>query len=552
MEKTSNNKDLKVFALGGLLEVGKNMYCIEYDNEIIIIDSGILFPEEDLYGIDYIIPDYSYLIENQDKIKGLFITHGHEDHIGGIPYLLKQVKIPKIYAHGLSVELIKKKLEDHPKLKANIYEFNELERIHFENLTVSFFRVAHSIPDAFGIVITTPYGDVVTTGDFKLDLTPVGKDADYQRICSLGQRGVLLLLSDSTNAKVKELSTSEKLVSDNIKDLFREIKGRIIVATFASNITRINQIIESSIENGRKVMVIGRSMEAVVDIGRDIGYIKASDENFVTEKDEIDDNLTILSTGSQGEPLSALSRIAQGNHKQIKIKDGDTVIFSSSAIPGNQTEIDNVINLLSKQGATVIVQSSFNDVHASGHASSAEEKLILKLLRPKYFMPVHGEYYMLKTHAKSAIDAGMKSENVFVLENGKVLSINDEGAKVLSQKVPAKDILIDGTDIGGVNTAVIAERKQLSQTGMVSAVLTLNKDGIAIVKPTVISKGYLFAKENEEIFEKLEAYIYTYFLENSVKEFDKDALNTAKEKISEYIFEISKKKPTLFLVLNYL
>jgi len=551
MEKNTN-KDLKVFALGGLLEVGKNMYCVEYDNEIIIIDAGILFPEQDMFGIDYIIPDYSYLIMNQHKIKGLFITHGHEDHIGGIPYLLKQVTIPKIYAHGLSVELIKKKLEDHPDIKANIYEFNELEKIKFDNLSVSFFRVAHSIPDAFGLVISTPYGDIVTTGDFKLDLTPVGKDADYQKICFLGQKGVLLLMSDSTNAKVKELSTSEKLVADNIKDLFREIKGRIIVATFASNITRINQIIESSIENGRKVMVIGRSMEAVCDIGRDIGYIKAGDEHFVTEKDVIDDNLTILSTGSQGEPLSALSRIAQGNHKQIKIKEGDTVIFSSSAIPGNQTEIDYVINLLSKQGANVIMQSSFNDVHASGHASSAEEKLMLKLLRPKYFMPVHGEYYMLKTHAKSAMDAGMKKENIFILENGKVLCINQDGAKVLSQKVPAKDILIDGTDIGGINTAVINERKVLAQTGMVSAVLTLNKNGIAVVKPTVISKGYLFAKENEEIFEKLEAYIYTYFMENAVLENDKDALETTKTKIGEYIFEISRKKPTLYLVLNYL
>jgi len=553
MIETKNTNALKIFALGGLLEVGKNMYCVEYKDEIIIIDAGILFPEDEQYGIDYIIPEYTYLLENQAKIKGLFITHGHEDHIGGIPYLLKQVKIPKIYANGFTVSLIKKKLEDYPGLKTNIYEFNDLEKISFNNLQVSFFRVNHSIPDAFGIIITTPYGDVVTTGDFKLDLTPVGKDADYQKICGLGQRGVLLLMSDSTNAKVKELSTSERLVADNIKDLFREIRGRVIVATFASNISRINQIVESSIENGRKLLVVGRSMENVVQIGRDLGYIKAKDDDFIDEKQLSSfqsDQLTILSTGSQGEPLAALSRIAQGVHKQIKIKPGDTVIFSSSAIPGNAPEIDSVINLLAKQGASVIVQSAFNDVHASGHASSYEEKLMIKLLRPKYFMPVHGEYYMLKTHAKSAIDSGMKPQNVFVLENGKVLQITDEGAKVLSVKIPAKDIMIDGMDIGGMNTAVIEERKTLSKTGMVSLVITLDKSGKSLVKPTVISKGFLFAKDNEDVFASIEKFIVDYFNDNP----GTDDIDTIKENLrkslQEHIKKISKQTPTLFFIIN--
>ena len=335
--------DLKVFALGGLLEVGKNMYIIEYENEIIIIDAGILFPENDLYGIDYIIPDYSYLKENEKKIRALFITHGHEDHIGGIPYLLEQVKIPRIIANGFALALIKKKMEDFPKIKAQYYEFNELERINFQNLSVSFFRMNHSIPDSFGMIITTPYGDIVTTGDFKIDLTPVGKDAGYNKICQLGQKGVLLLLSDSTNAIVKELSTSERAVSDSIKDLFREIRGRIIIATFASNVLRINQIVESSIQNGRKVLVVGRSMENVVQIGRDIGYIKVKDSDFIESKELSDykpEEITVLCTGSQGEPMAALSRIAQGIHKEIKIEESDTVIFSSSAIPGNAIEID--------------------------------------------------------------------------------------------------------------------------------------------------------------------------------------------------------------------
>ena len=403
--------------------------------------------------------------------------------------------------------------------------------------------------------IGTPFGDVVTTGDFKFDLTPVGKDADYQKICAMGQKGVLLLLSDSTNAKVKDLSSSEKLVADNISDLFREIKGRIIVATFASNVSRLNQIVESSIENGRKLLVVGRSMESVVQIGRDLGYIKAKDEHFISDKELSSydpSEITILSTGSQGEPLSALSRIAAGVHKQIKIQPGDTIIFSSSAIPGNATEIDNVINQISKQGGDTIVQSTFTDVHSSGHASSYEEKLMLKLLRPKYFMPVHGEYYMLKTHARSAIDCGMNPDNVFVLENGKVLTINATGARVLSKKVPAKNILIDGTDIGGVNTAVIEERKQLSQRGMVTVIITLNSKGKILVKPTIISKGFLFAKDNEEVFDGIEEYISNYFDNHEAKESDKDMIKAdLSESLLSYIKDICKQNPMVFTIINF-
>ena len=552
MNYSSINDDLKIFALGGLYEVGKNMYCVEYKDEIIVIDSGILFPDSDMYGIDYIIPDYTYLIENQDRIKGLFITHGHEDHIGGIPYLLKQVKIPRIYANGLTVSLIKKKLEDHNNLDANIYEMGDFEKISFKYLSVSYFRMAHSIPDSFGLIIGTPYGDIVETGDFKFDYTPVGKDADYQRICALGARGVLLLMSDSTNSTVGGLSASEKTVAESIKDLFREVNGRVIIATFASNVHRINQIIESSWKNGRKVCVVGRSMEHIVDIGKELGYINASVDAFIEER-EIDrypkDQITIICTGTQGEPMAALTRIAAGAHKQIRIEENDTVIFSSSAIPGNSPEIDNVINMLTKAGANVIVRSSFNDVHASGHAGSNEQKLLIKLLRPRYFMPMHGEYYMLKTHAQSAIDCGVDPKNVFVLENGKVLAINKNGAKVLSTKIPAKDILIDGTDIGGVNTAVIEQRKQLSLTGMISVIATVNKEGKTYVKPTIISKGFLYAKDNEAIFKGIENYIIDYFNNNPVKD-----INEAKENLnrdlSDYIFSLSKQKPGIYTIIN--
>ena len=552
MNYSSINDDLKIFALGGLYEVGKNMYCVEYKDEIIVIDSGILFPDSDMYGIDYIIPDYTYLIENQDRIKGLFITHGHEDHIGGIPYLLKQVKIPRIYANGLTVSLIKKKLEDHNNLDANIYEMGDFEKISFKYLSVSYFRMAHSIPDSFGLIIGTPYGDIVETGDFKFDYTPVGKDADYQRICALGARGVLLLMSDSTNSTVGGLSASEKTVAESIKDLFREVNGRVIIATFASNVHRINQIIESSWKNGRKVCVVGRSMEHIVDIGKELGYINASVDAFI-EGREIDrypkDQITIICTGTQGEPMAALTRIASGVHKQIRIEENDTVIFSSSAIPGNSPEIDNVINMLTKAGANVIVRSSFNDVHASGHAGSNEQKLLIKLLRPRYFMPMHGEYYMLKTHAQSAIDCGVDPKNVFVLENGKVLAINKNGAKVLSTKIPAKDILIDGTDIGGVNTAVIEQRKQLSLTGMISVIATVNKEGKTYVKPTIISKGFLYAKDNEAIFKGIENYIIDYFNNNPVKD-----INEAKENLnrdlSDYIFSLSKQKPGIYTIIN--
>jgi len=403
----SKAKEILIFALGGLGEVGKNMYCIQYQDELIIIDSGLLFPDEYLMGIDYVLPDYQYLIENQDKIKALIISHGHEDHIGGIPFLVKQVQIPVIYASGLSYGLIKNKLDEKTSFPVNLREYQEDDIIKFDKVTISFFRTNHSIPDSFGIRVSTPVGHVVHTGDFKFDFSPTSKDSNYHRMAKFGEEGVICLLSDSTNSELEGFTTSEKVVAENIKDLFKSIDGRIIISTFASNIHRIQQIVEASIQTRRKIAVFGRSMIKNIDVGFKLGYIKAPKGTFLYTRNNSQikaKNITILCTGSQGEPLAALTRIASGIHRQISLNPGDTVILSSSPIPGNLQSVNRTINMLYKRGAKVITQSPFADVHASGHGGQNELKLMLKLMKPKYFMPIHGEYRMLKIHAGLAED----------------------------------------------------------------------------------------------------------------------------------------------------
>jgi len=504
MDKFKSRTEIGIFALGGLGEVGKNMYVIDYLEQLFIIDAGILFPDEHLLGVDYVIPDYTYLIENQDKIVGLFITHGHEDHIGGIPFLLKKVKIPKIYAAGVTVDLIENKLEDYPDLlsKTQIVEFKSHFVYKFKGVEVSFLRLNHSIPDSFAIVLKTDLGTIVHTGDFKIDLTPVGPGAEYDKLATLGTEGVLALLSDSTNAIKEGYSESEKKIGSSIKELFSKVQDRIIVATFASNMYRVQQIVQACIECNRKIAIFGRSMEKTIEVGQQIGYIKAPKGTIIdaTEISNYPTNeLCFLCTGSQGEPLAALSRVANGTHKFIKLIPGDTIIFSSSPIPGNQEGVNRTINALFKRGANVITHSPITDTHTTGHGSQGELKLMLTLLRPKYFIPIHGEYRMLKSHADLAIECGVKKENTFVIENGDVVAINDHSAR-LAGHVTAGDVYIDGTGVGDISSAIIKERKSLSEDGMFALVITIDtKNKTLPIEPQVISRGFIYMKDSEEL-----------------------------------------------------
>jgi ribonuclease J len=553
--KLLKKNEVGVFALGGLGEVGKNMYVIEYQDEILIIDSGILFPEDHLLGIDYVIPDYTYLFENQEKIKALIITHGHEDHIGGIPYLLKQVKIPKIYASGFAIGLIQNKLEKHKGFRTPIIEYQEYEKIVFGKLSVSFFRTNHSIPDSFGIAIHTPEGVIIHTGDFKFDFTPTGPDANYHKIAELGKKGVLLLLSDSTNSELNDFSISESVVSENIRDIFEKIDGRIVVATFASNVHRVQQIVQASVATKRKIAVYGRSMLRTLEVGQEMGYIKAPAGTFIEPHhiNHYDSNkMTIICTGSQGEPLAALSRIAAGTHRQIKLREGDTVIFSSSPIPGNALGISKTINQLFRRGANVITNSPLTDTHTSGHAGQEEQKLMLKLVKPKYFMPIHGEYRMLKIHAETGIKTGVNKKNTFVLDNGDVLAVTSKTARVAG-KVHAGSIYIDGQRIGDVGSVVIRDRKLLSDNGLLSAIVTINKNTLTpIGKPVIISRGFIHMKEETVLTNDISNLVITivngYFKKH--KRLDVNSLKKSLAKLlHQYIIEKTERKPIILPVI---
>ena len=547
--KKDNN--IKVFALGGLGEVGKNMYVIEQDNEILIIDSGILFPDDN-YGVDYILPDYTYLKENEDRIVGLFITHGHEDHIGGIPYLLSQVKIPKVYACGLAVGLIKNKLSQYAKLHITLEEYNKNSIYNFKNFEVSFFRTNHSIPDSFGIAIKTIYGYILHTGDFKFDMTPIAEHTDYAKITQYSQKGVILLLSDSTNAGVSNLAPSERKISQNINSIFSNIKGRVLISTFASNVYRVQQIVEASVRAGRKVIVFGRSMEKTINVGQQLKYIKAPQGTFinVSEFPHLPpEKITILSTGSQGEPLAALSRIAEGNHRHIKIIPGDTIVFSSSAIPGNQASINRTINKLYKSGANVIINSPLTDTHTSGHASDSELQLMLCLTRPKYFMPIHGEYAMQKRHVDLAVQTGVKRENCFILNNGDVLVINKNSIQK-KEKVQSGNVYIDSNNTL-IDTNIIKERKLLSEDGMVSCVFAI-KNNKLINNPQIISRGFIYMKNSEQLIntiQKKAVDAYKEFASNH-KRFNSSVLKKyISNELSSLIYELTERKPIIIPII---
>lgn len=504
--KFFDSGDTKVFALGGLGEVGKNMYCVMTDNEIIITDVGITFPSNELPGIDYIIPDFTFLKKNENKIKALFITHGHEDHIGGIPYLLQTINIPAIYAPNQAVGLIRKKLEDRDIHYKNLFVYTEQSKIKFKSMSVEFFRTTHSIPDSHGIVINTPNGTIVTTGDFKFDLTPIGPMANIQKMAAIGAKGVTLLLSDSTNALNSGFSASESIVDDALSEIFLEHHGRIIIATFASNIYRLKHIVDTCKRNDRKIAIFGRSMENNIEISLSEGYIKHK-EIFVTPEEANNlapNKVCLLCTGSQGEPLAALSRIANGNHRQIKLQPDDLVIFSSSAIPGNALSISKTINQLYLKGVKVCTNTSLTDLHTSGHGYKEELKLMLRLFNPKYFMPFHGEYRMLSEHAKLAEVCGIPKENTFVLNNGDVLSIY-KGKIKRDGTVPSGDVYIDGNRIGEIGSAVMKDRKLMSSDGIVVVIANIDTINNKLLgSSNITSRGFVLIQENIEFLKELE------------------------------------------------
>ena len=490
---------VEIYALGGLGEVGKNLYCIENDSSLLIIDCGVMFPDASMPGVDYVVPDFTHLVENKEKIKGLVITHGHEDHIGGIPFLLRQIDIPVIYAPKIACALIRHKIQDNKiPTSTKIIEYREDDVLHFGDFKVEFFHVTHSIPDSFGLYITTPQGTIVESGDFKIDLTPVDGDFNLSKLTRFGDKGIDLLMADSTNAEKEGYTKSERTVIRGIQDVFSEASGRLIISTFSSNISRIQQIIETSIKFRRKIIVFGRSMESNIEAAREFGYIKRPD-SYLARPEDLKvlppDQVTILCTGTQGEPMAVLSRIARGDHRFIHVMPGDTIVLSSSVIPGNTCLVNRLINKLTRLGASVVTNSVLYNLHASGHASKQEMRLLQKLARPHYFMPIHGEYRMLKLHARIGVECGLEKDHTFVCENGDVLTmINHKVSR--GTPITADSIYIDGKNPVGISNSVIKDRSTLINEGMVAVFLMIDtKNNQLISKPLVESKGFISANK---------------------------------------------------------
>lgn len=545
---------VKIIPLGGLGEIGKNITGFECDDEIIVVDCGIAFPDEEMYGVDLIIPDISYLKNNVKKIKGIFLTHGHEDHIGSLPYVLKEVNVP-IYGTKLTIGIVKTKLEEHNLLsEVKLHNVEAGDVIKFDKFKVEFIRNTHSIADSCSLAIFTPVGTILHTGDFKIDYTPIdGETMDLQRISNLGKEGVTLLMADSTNVERKGHSLSEKSIGHTLDRIISKAKGRVIVATFASNIHRMQQIVDASIKNKRKVVFNGRSMENISKVAMELGYLHIP-ENSVLSIDDLKDydnsKITLITTGSQGEPMASLARIAFSNHRKIAIEHEDTFIISASPIPGNDKLISRVINELFRKGADVIYED-LADVHVSGHAYQEELKLIHTLVNPKYFMPVHGEYRHLKHHGDLAENLGMDKNNIFILETGNVLELTKNGCKK-EGKVRTGAVFVDGLGVGDVGNIVLRDRRHLAQDGMLTIVVAIERETLSIVSgPDVITRGFVYVKESEELINKVKeisvievekcleiGVIEWYVLKSNVK-----------KAVENYIYEKTKRRPTIIPII---
>lgn len=560
-KRRTNNKDfifkkdtIKIIPLGGLHEIGKNITVFEYGDDIILVDAGLAFPDDDMLGVDLVIPDLTYLERNKEKIRGLVITHGHEDHIGSVPYLLKKINVP-VYATKLAAGLIRNKLEEHKLLRSTkLKEVKQGQAIKLGKFKVEFIRSCHSIPDSVMLAITTPVGTILHTGDFKLDFTPIdGEQMDLGRIAELGNKGILALMSDSTNAERKGYTMSESTVGEVFEKLFQNCKKRIVVATFASNVHRVQQIVNSAVEHKRKIAVCGRSMINMIDTARELGYIKCPDNVFIDIdmiKNYTDDQLVIITTGSQGEPMSALTRMAAGEHRKVQITPNDKVIISATAIPGNEKFVSKVIDDLMQLGAEVIY-SSLEAIHVSGHACQEEQKIILALAKPKYFIPVHGEYRQLIAHSETAKSMGIAKENIFLTDNGKVLELNEDEAK-FTGTVPSGRVLVDGLGVGDVGSIVLRDRQHLSQDGLIIIVMTMDSSsGSIIAGPDVISRGFVYVRESENLMDDVKNVVRREVYKCEEKHITdwSTIKSNVKDNLREYIFQKTKRNPMILPII---
>ena len=548
-----DEKKLNIIPLGGLGEIGKNMFVIQHNGQILVVDAGLSFPEDEMLGVDVVIPDITYLMENKEKIKGIILTHGHEDHIGALPYVLKELDVP-VYGTKLTLGLVKSKLKENGIGNAQLNIIKPRDNIQIGAFKVECFRVSHSIADAIGLAIHTNIGTILHTGDFKIDHTPVDGDVmDFARLSQIGEKGVLVMLSDSTNSQRPGYTTSEKAVGEAFDDIFRNSKGRIIVASFASHVHRLQQVISIAYKYDRKVAVVGRSMVNVVSVAHELGYMNIPD-NILIDIDDIGnlplDDVVIMTTGSQGEPMSALTRIAMHDHRRLEIIPGDTVIISATPIPGNEKTVARVIDQLHKAGAEVI-HEAISGIHVSGHASQEDLKLMFNLVKPKYFIPVHGDYSMLVRHGEIAKTMGVPAENIFVVENGQIITLDKESGYVKG-KVQAGRILVDGLGVGDVGNIVLRDRKQLSQDGILIAVVTLNKQtGKILVGPDIVSRGFVYVRESEELMEEAKEKVRQCFEKCGQKNITEWSLikSNVKEVLSKFLYEKTRRKPMILPIL---